>query len=104
MISFAIIFYFAALALIICGIAIWNGKTNLIHDYHRGNVTDFKNYGKAMGKAISGMGVFAFISASVSLAREELEALCTGIFVIGIISMMVVIYFIQKKYNGGMFS
>ncbi|MCL2774820.1 MAG: hypothetical protein FWD71_15955 [Oscillospiraceae bacterium] len=104
MIAFALIYYPIAIILIICGIAIWNGKTGLIHEYHRKNVTDFKSYGKAMGKAISGMGVFTFLSASLSLLGEKLLWLCIGIFLIGIILMMIIIYFIQKKYNGGMFS
>ena len=34
-------------------IAIYNGKTNLIHDYHQKRVTDRAGYGKAFGKALA---------------------------------------------------
>lgn len=103
MIVGALVFFIVALALIICGIAIWNGKTNLIHDYHRENVKDLKNYGIAMGKAILGMGSFGLCAAILFLFGENLVWIAAGIFVFGIASMMIVIYFIQKKYNGGMF-
>lgn len=99
----ALIFFLPSLALIISGIAVWRGKTSLIHAYHRNNVTDLKNYGVAMGKAILGMGVFGLCGSVVLLFGESLLWIGLGLFVFGIVSMMVVICFIQKKYNGGLF-
>ena len=103
MLIFAITFYLIGLILLIFGIAIWSGKTGLIHDYHRKNVTDHKNYGKAMGKAVFGMGVSACICATLSFLGEDWIWLSVGTFLIGFVVMFIVAYFIQKKYNGGMF-
>ena len=104
MLFYAITFYLVGLLLLVLGIAIWNGKTELLHDYHRRNVTDHKNYGKAMGKAVSGMGISACLGATLSFLGEEWLWLSIGVFFVGFMAMFVVAYFIQKKYNGGMFS
>jgi hypothetical protein len=104
MIFFAITFYTVGLVILGFGIAIWCGKTGFIHYYHRQNVTDHKNYGKAMGKAISGMGISSCLSATISFLGEEWIGFSIGVFFIGFLAMFVVVYFIQRKYNGGMFS
>jgi maltodextrin utilization protein YvdJ len=104
MIFFAIIFYLIGLLFVAAGIAIYKGKTGLIHYYHRQNVTDLVNYGKAMGKAISGMGASCGIAATISLFGEELITISIGVFFIGFMAMFVIIFFIQRKYNGSMFS
>ena len=104
MIFYAITFYACGALLLAAGIAIWFGKTGLIHYYHRQNVTDLKNYGKRMGSAISGMGISACLSATVSLFGERLLNVSIGIFFIGFTAMFIWVWFIQRKYNGGMFS
>ena len=104
MIIFAIVFYVVGLLLLICGVAIFRGKTWLIHDYHRANVTDHENYGKAMGKAIGGMGLSACLSATLSFLGEAYVWLCMGAFLVGFVAMFILIIIAQRKYNGGMFS
>jgi len=99
----AIIFYVVGLILLIAGIAVWCGKTGLIHEYHRRNVVDFKNYRKAMGKAICGMGLSAFVCASSFLLGTDWIWWGIGAFTLGFTAMFVILYFVQKKYNGGMF-
>ena len=61
-------------------IAIYQGKTGLIHDYHQTKVTDHAAYGKAFGKAmfllstallLSGIiGLFGASEAAAKLAVE----------------------------------
>lgn len=104
MIGFTITFYLVGILLLICGIAVWNGKTELIHDYHQKNVTDHKGYGKAMGKAISGSGFSMCFSATVSLLGADWLWLSLGVFAVGFTAMLILMFIIQKKYNGSLFS
>ena len=104
MIFYAIVFYVCGALLLAAGIAIWFGKTGLIHYYHRQNVTDNKGYGKGMGVAISGMGVSSCLSATVSFLGEDWIGFSIGIFIVGFAIMFILAWFIQRKYNGGMFS
>ena len=106
MIFFAIVFYLVGVLLIIVGGAIWKGKTGLIHEYHRRNVTDHRNYGRAMGKVIGGMGLSSCLCATLSFFGEAETGMIIGtiVFFIGFIVMFVCAIFVQRKYNGGMFS
>jgi maltodextrin utilization protein YvdJ len=104
MLIYTITFYIVGLLLLIAGIAIWNGKTGLIHYYHRQNVKDHKGYGKAMGIAISGMGISACLAATLSFLGEDWIWLSTGVFLVGFTVMFIIVVFVQKRYNGGMFS
>jgi len=70
MIAFAITFYIVGLLLLACGIAVYKGKTGLIHYYHRKNVVDHTGYGKAMGKPLAIMGISGIISATMSFFGE----------------------------------
>jgi hypothetical protein len=100
----AIIFYVIGLILLLCGVAIWNGKTGLIHYYHRQNVTDNKGFGKAMGKVVSGMGISCLISATLSFLGEDLIWISISVFFLGIIVPTIIALIIIKKYNGSIFS
>ncbi len=52
MITYSIIMFLTATLFGVIGVAIYRGKTNLIHDYHQTNVTDKAAYGKSFGKAM----------------------------------------------------
>ena len=104
MIFYAIIFYICGAILLAAGIAIWFGKTGLIHYYHRQNVTDHKGYGRSMGVAISGMGISCVLSATIALFGEHLIGISIGVFFIGFSAMFILAWIFQRKYNGGMFS
>lgn len=99
-----IILYGVGLLLLVFGLLIWNGKTGLIHDYHRKNVTDHKSYGKDMGKPVFIIGVALCLTATLPLIREEWLAFGTAIFFVALATMLVRMYFVQKKHNGSMFS
>ena len=49
MVLYSIIMFLAAIPMIGISIAIYKGKTDLIHDYHQTKVTDKAAYGKAFG-------------------------------------------------------
>ena len=97
--------FLSAILFILIGFEIFRGKTDLIHDYHQTKVKDKVGYGKAMGKAISGIGVSALISAIISLipynSQDQIAFIATDIFVIGFIVSFILIFKAQKKYNGG---
>ena len=104
MVVFAVTFYVVGALLLAAGIAVYKGKTAIIHYYHRKNVTDNKNYGIAMGKAISAMGLSACVAATLSYFGEAFLMVGTIVFLVVMAAAMVKVYFIQKKYNGSMFS
>ena len=104
MIPYIIVFYAVGFLLLVLGIMIWRGKTKLIHAYHQKNVTDFKGYGKAMGKVVAGQGVLAVIAASTAFFGERWMVIGVWIFFVGFCVMFLILYFIQRKYNGSLFS
>lgn len=59
MLAFGIIMLFVAAVFAVVGFLIFRGKTELIHSYHRENVTDMSGYGRAIGKSVIGIGANA---------------------------------------------
>ena len=80
--TYAVIMLLIAVLLAALGIAVYRGRTELIHRYHQTKVTDKAAYGKAFGRAL--------------LAVAAVLAVGTGIG-------MGCIAAVQKKYNNGMF-
>lgn len=105
MLLYSIILFLAAIPMLKISIAIYKGKTDLIHDYHQTKVTDKAAYGRAFGRAmmlnsaallLSGIvGLFAF---SDRMATIAVATLFVGLF-IGIAMIIAV----QIKYNRGLF-
>ena len=92
---------------VFCGlsIAIYLGKTELIHDYHRTRVTDKAAYGRAFGKAMFTFTASFFISGIVGLFGDS-DGFALGavaVLLIGMAVGTVCILIVQKKYNGGLF-
>ena len=52
MLIYSAIMFLAAALLLTFSIAIYRGRTDLIHFYHQTKVTDKAAYGKAFGKAL----------------------------------------------------
>lgn len=106
LIIFITIFSIVAVALIASGIAVLNGKTDIIHEYHRNSVSDLKGYGKAMGKALIGMGAGSAVTVAVAaIWRSSIAIIIASvIFAASMLAAFMVIESIEKKYNGGMFS
>jgi hypothetical protein len=86
----------------VLGIAIYKGKTDLIHDYHQTKVTDKSAYGKAFGKAMLLIATVMLLSGIIGLF-EKLLILAVAILIIGFVLGMGCIVAVQKKYNKGVF-
>lgn len=106
LVMFIVIFGIVAVALTASGIAVLNGKTDIIHEYHRKNVSDLKSYGKAIGKTLIGMGAGSAIAVAVTALWRTAIAIIIGsvVFAVTMLAAFMVVEAIEKKYNGGMFS
>ena len=105
MVLYSVIMFLAAVPMIKISIAIYQGKTSLIHDYHQTKVTDKAAYGKAFGKAMLVVstalllsGIIGLFGDTETIATIAITVLFVGLF-IGIVGIVVV----QKKYNKGIF-
>ena len=84
------------------GIAIYKGKTDLIHDYHQTKVTNKSAYGKAFGKAMLVIATAMLLSGIIGLFKNLLM-LAVAILIIGLVVGIGCIVAVQKKYNKGVF-
>ena len=100
---FSIIMFLTAVLFFALSIAIYRGKTDLIHDYHQTKVTDKASYGKAFGKALSVIAAALLLSGIVGLLGESTAALAVGILIGGIALGVAAIIAVQRKYNNGIF-
>ena len=86
-------------------IAIYKGKTNLIHDYHQTKVSDKVAYGKAFGKAMLIISAALLLSGVVSLLddTETMAMISLAVLFAGLIVGIACIVAVQIKYNKGVF-
>ena len=105
MLLYSIIMFVVGLLFVGLSIAIYKGKTNLIHDYHQTNVTNKAAYGKAFGKAMLVIAIAMLFSGIVNLLDDsEITAIiAVAVLIIGLIIGFVCIAAVQKKYNNGIF-
>ena len=102
MLVYSIIMFLVSALFTVLGIAIYKGKTDLIHDYHQTKVTDKSAYGKAFGKAMLVIATVMLLSGIIGLF-EKLLILAVAILIIGFVLGMGCIVAVQKKYNKGVF-
>ena len=102
MLVYSIIMFLVAALFTVLGIAIYKGKTDLIHDYHQTKVTDKSVYGKAFGKAMLVIAIIMLLSGIIGLF-ENLTILAVAILIIGLVIGIGFIVVVQKKYNKGVF-
>ena len=102
MLLYSIIMFLVAALFTVLGIAIYKGKTDLIHDYHQTKVTDKSAYGKAFGKAMLLIATVMLLSGIIGLF-EKLLILAVAILIIGFVLGIGCIVAVQKKYNKGVF-
>ena len=102
MLLYSIIMFLVAALFTLLGIAIYKGKTDLIHDYHQTRVTDKSAYGKAFGKAMLVIAAGMLLSGIIGLF-ENLLILAVAILIIGLVVGIGCIVAVQKKYNKGVF-
>ena len=86
-------------------LAIYRGKTDLIHDYHQTKVTDPAAYGKAFGKAMLVVSAALFLSGIIGLFGDSETVAMTAVAVLfaGLLIGIACIIAVQKKYNNGIF-
>ena len=98
---YSIIMLACAVLFGIFAVLIYRGKTDLIHDYHQKNVKDKAAYGKAFGKTMAAMAATMVISGILAFfwVKVSIIALFAGFAV-----SFALMYRVQKKYNGGVFS
>ena len=102
MLVYSISMFLVAALFTVLGIAIYKGKTDLIHDHHQTKVTDRSAYGKAFGKAMLGIAIIMLLSGIIGLF-ENLTILAVAILIIGLVIGIGLIVVVQKKYNKGVF-
>ena len=98
MLLYSIIMFLVAVLFAVQGIAIYKGKTDLIHDYHQTKVTDKSAYGKAFGKAMLVIATVMLLSGIIGLFKNLLM-LAVAILIIGLVVGIGCIVAVQKKYN-----
>ena len=99
---YSIIMFLVAAIFMVVSIAIYRGKTDLIHDYHQTRVKDKAAYGKAFGKAMFVITVALLLSGIIGLI-ENLELFAVAVLIIGLIIGFICIAAVQKKFNNGIF-
>ena len=102
MLAYSIIMFLVAMILMGLGIAIYRGKTDLIHDYHQTKVADKAAYGKAFGKAMFVIAAALLLSGIIGLF-DTLIILADAVLIIGLVIGIVCIVAVQRKYNKGVF-
>ena len=105
MLLYSVMMFLTAALFILLSIAIYKGKTNLIHSYHQTKVTDKSAYGKAFGKAFFGVAMAPLASGIVGLLgdSEVIAIIAVAVLMIGIGIGIGFIVAVQKKYNKGVF-
>ena len=102
MLLYSIIMFLVAALFTVLGVAIYKGKTGLIHDYHQTKVTDKSAYGKAFGKAMLVIATVLLLSGIIGLF-ENMIIFAVAILVIGLVIGIGGIVAVQRKYNKGVF-
>ena len=105
MVLYSIIVFLAAVPMIKISIAIYQGKTSLIHDYHQTKVTDKAAYAKAFGKAMFVVSMALLLSGIIGLFgdSEVMAMIAVAVLLIGLFIGIALIVAVQKKYNKGVF-
>lgn len=105
MFAYSIIMFIVAAVIMIVSIAIYRGKTDLIHDYHQTKVTNKTAYGKAFGKALFVVAMAPLLSGIIGLlgSSDMIAIIAVAVLIIGIVIGIGFIITVQKKYNKGIF-
>ena len=98
MLLYSLIMFIVAMVFMAVSIAIYRGKTDLIHDYHQTNVVDKTAYGKALFV----IPISAFLSGIIGL-MDHFAVVAVVVLMIGLCAGVCCIVSVQKKYNKGVF-
>ena len=107
MIVYSVILFAVAVLFFILGIAIYQGNTKLIHDYHQTRVkeSERREYGREFAKGMFTICVTLVISGMTALFANNGAIAAASVIVLfaGLIAAIVILAKVQKKYNGGFF-
>ena len=105
MVLYSIIMFLVAALFYALGIAIYKGKTDLIHDYHQTKVRDKAAYGKAFGRAMLATATAPLLSGIIGFFgdTEALAKIAVCVLFLGLAIGIACIVAVQKKYNKGIF-
>lgn len=106
MLIYSVIMFLAAALLLTFSIAIYRGRTDLIHFYHQTKVTDKAAYGKAFGKALLVVAAAPGLSGVIGLFGDDDRKIAAAAVAALVIVLGVGIGFlvaVQSKYNKGVF-
>lgn len=107
MITFSVMLFAVALLFLIIGVLIYKGNTKLIHDYHQSRVKESEknNYCKDFSIGMFLISAFLSVGGTIGLLGDskQIALISIAVIFIGIIISFLVIYKVQKKYNGGIF-
>ena len=105
MLLYSIILFLAAIPMIKISIAIYQGKTDLIHDYHRTKVTDKAAYGRAFGRAMMVNSAALLLSGIIGLFgfSDRMATIAVATLFVGLFIGIAMIIAVQIKYNKGIF-
>ena len=84
-------------------VAIYIGKTNLIHSYHQSKVKDKIAYGKAFGRGMFVTALAPFVSGVIGLFGESASMSAMVVLMVGLGLGIGLICAVQIKYNKGIF-
>lgn len=105
MLLYSIIMFLTAVPMIKISMAIYQSKTDLIHDYHQTKVTDKAAYGKAFGKAMFAMSATLLLSGIISLLgiSDLIAMIAVAVLFVGLFIGIAWMVGVQIKYNKGVF-
>ena len=103
MLLYSIILFLAAVPMLAVSIAIYRGKTDLIHDYHQTKVQDKAAYGKAFGRAMLILSAALLASGVLGLFGDALATASLVTLFVGLLIGIACIVVVQIKYNKGIF-
>ena len=105
MLLYSLIMFAAGAVILGVGIAVFRGRTNLIHDYHQENVKpeDRLRYGRAMGVGLLVLAAALLSSGILALCLTEGSKIPLLALFGGIAVSIVLLIRAQRKYNGGIF-
>jgi Na+-driven multidrug efflux pump len=107
MIIYSVILFAVAALVLVMGLLIRRGRTDLIHDYHQTRVKDSDRaaYGRSFSVGMLVLALFMALSGGVALLGDTkpVVMISLAILFIGLAVSLALIVRVQKKYNGGMF-
>lgn len=105
MLVYSVIMFLGAALFSALGIAVYKGKTDLIHQYHQTKVQDKTAYGRAFGKALFIFALAMLFSGITGLfaGTNLIGGVAVAVLLTGICVGIICLVKVQNKYNSGVF-